>query len=151
MLGFLHLTGHPLSSKLFFFYLVIQILGFLIFTSQFSSSFVECVLLQYHPVYDNVFNFLCIELEYLTMQYWATSASSLSVLVFLCMVIWRSPDRTRLPYSRSVMDAKLSLSGIVLFAVVCCVSIAATSHTGEFVILHPFLLFLSLIIFCDVM
>ncbi|KAK4607523.1 hypothetical protein RGQ29_001389 [Quercus rubra] len=70
------------------------------------------------------------ELEYLTMQYWATSASSLSVLVFLCMVIWCSPDRTCSPYSRSVMDAKLSLSGIVLFAVVCCVSIAATSHTG---------------------
>ncbi|KAK7844225.1 dolichol kinase evan [Quercus suber] len=70
------------------------------------------------------------ELEYLTMQYWATSASSLSVLVFVCMVIWCSPDRTRPPYSRSVMDAKLSLSGIVLFAVVCCVSIAATSHNG---------------------
>ncbi|XP_050282621.1 dolichol kinase EVAN isoform X2 [Quercus robur] len=70
------------------------------------------------------------ELEYLTMQYWATSASSLSVLVFLCMVIWRSPDHARPPYSRSVMDAKLSLSGTVLFAVVCCVSIAATSHTG---------------------
>ncbi|XP_030958909.1 dolichol kinase EVAN isoform X1 [Quercus lobata] len=69
------------------------------------------------------------ELEYLTMQYWATSASSLSVLVFLCMVIWRSPDHTRPPYSRSIMDAKLSLSGTVLFAVVCCVSIAATSHT----------------------
>ncbi|KAL4611510.1 hypothetical protein ACB092_08G129000 [Castanea dentata] len=70
------------------------------------------------------------ELEYLTMQYWATSASSLSVLVFLCMVIWGSPDRTRPPYTRSLVDAKLSLSGIVLFAVVCCVSIAATSHTG---------------------
>ncbi|KAK9999403.1 hypothetical protein SO802_019006 [Lithocarpus litseifolius] len=70
------------------------------------------------------------ELEYLTMQYWATSASSLGVLVFLCMVIWRSPDHTRPPYSRCVMDAKLSLSGTVLFAVVCCVSIAATSHTG---------------------
>ncbi|KAM4084102.1 hypothetical protein ACB094_08G106600 [Castanea mollissima] len=70
------------------------------------------------------------ELEYLTMQYWATSASSLSVLVFLCMVIWGSPDRTRPLYTRSLVDAKLSLSGIVLFAVVCCVSIAATSHTG---------------------
>ncbi|XP_075636298.1 dolichol kinase EVAN isoform X2 [Castanea sativa] len=70
------------------------------------------------------------ELEYLTMQYWATSASSLSVLVFLCMVIWGSPDRTRPPYTRGLVDAKLSLSGIVLFAVVCCVSIAATSHTG---------------------
>ncbi|KAM4096476.1 hypothetical protein ACJW30_08G107700 [Castanea mollissima] len=70
------------------------------------------------------------ELEYLTMQYWATSASSLSVLVFLCMVIWGSPDRTRPRYTRSLVDAKLSLSGIVLFAVVCCVSIAATSHTG---------------------
>lgn len=68
------------------------------------------------------------ELENLTMQYWATSASSLGVLVFLCLVISRSSDTTR--YSSSVMDAKFSLIGIVLYAAVCCVSIATTSHTG---------------------
>jgi dolichol kinase len=85
-----------------------------------------------------VFNFIFIELENLTMQYWATSTSSLGVLVFLCLVISRSSDTTR--YSSSVMDAKFSLIGIVLYAAVCCVSIATTSHTGEFVILHSFLL-----------
>lgn len=70
------------------------------------------------------------ELEYVTVQYWATSASSLGVLVFLYIVISRATDNMRPPCSRISLDAKLSLSGVVLYSVVCSVSLATTSHTG---------------------
>jgi dolichol kinase len=85
-----------------------------------------------------LFNFHCVELEYLTLQYWATSASSLGVLVFLYIVISRATDNMRPPCSRISLDAKLSLSGVVLYSVVCYVSLATTSHCGELVILHSF-------------
>ncbi|KAE8037782.1 hypothetical protein FH972_010344 [Carpinus fangiana] len=69
------------------------------------------------------------ELEYLTVQYWATSATSLGVLVFLYIVISHATDNMG-PRSRVSLDAKLSLSGIVLYSAVCSVSLATTSHTG---------------------
>ncbi|KAJ7947862.1 dolichol kinase EVAN [Quillaja saponaria] len=64
------------------------------------------------------------ELEYLTLQYWATSASCLSVLIFLCLIIWRSPSL------HSDWGLKFSLSWILLDAVVCSVSVATSSETG---------------------
>jgi dolichol kinase len=98
-------------------------------------------------MYLTLFNFHCVELEYLTVQYWATSATSLGVLVFLYIVISHATDNMG-PRSRISLDAKLSLSGIVLYSVVCSVSLATTSHTGEFLILHLlFFIFLTSVVF----
>ncbi|KAI4334352.1 hypothetical protein L6164_019054 [Bauhinia variegata] len=67
------------------------------------------------------------ELQYLTLQYWATSASCLSVLIFLGLVLWRTP------FSRSDWGLRFSLCFGFLQAVFCCVSLAATPENG----LHP--------------
>ncbi|KAH7542681.1 dolichol kinase EVAN [Ziziphus jujuba] len=66
------------------------------------------------------------EFEHLTMQYWATSACCLSVLIFLCIILWRAPEN-RHP---RVWDAKLSLSCMVLYIALCCVSLGTISVTG---------------------
>jgi uncharacterized membrane protein len=69
------------------------------------------------------------------------------VLVFLYIVISHATDNIG-PRSRISLDAKLSLSGIVLYSVVCSVSLATTSHTGEFLILHLlFFIFLTSVVF----
>nr|XP_028944414.1 LOW QUALITY PROTEIN: dolichol kinase EVAN [Malus domestica] len=61
------------------------------------------------------------ELESLTMQYWAASASCLCVLI-LCITIRRSSENMP-PPSRSIWHAKFSLSCIVLHTAVCCVTL----------------------------
>ncbi|XP_062007346.1 dolichol kinase EVAN [Rosa rugosa] len=71
------------------------------------------------------------ELESLTMQYWAISASSLSVLIFLCITIWCAPGNKPPPSLRSVWHAILSLSCIVLHTAVCCVTLGTSSLTSS--------------------
>ncbi|KAH9700427.1 Dolichol kinase EVAN [Citrus sinensis] len=71
------------------------------------------------------------ELEHMTMQYWATSASCFGVLIFLCLVVLSTPNTKRFPRSFSVWDATLSIFCVATYAVTCCVSLAAISHTGS--------------------
>ncbi|KAH9660585.1 Dolichol kinase EVAN [Citrus sinensis] len=71
------------------------------------------------------------ELEHMTMQYWATSASCFGVLIFLCLVVLSTPNTKRFPRSFSVWDATLSIFCVASYAVTCCVSLAAISHTGS--------------------
>ncbi|KAL5565764.1 hypothetical protein UlMin_028928 [Ulmus minor] len=78
------------------------------------------------------------ELEHLTMQYWATSACCLGVLVYLCIVIWRAPDIVHSLGLRSVWNANFSLSCIVFYAALCCVSLGTISLTGFNTVLKSF-------------
>ncbi|KAJ0084819.1 hypothetical protein Patl1_30610 [Pistacia atlantica] len=71
------------------------------------------------------------ELEHMTMQYWATSASCFGVLIYLCMVMQRAPKPMHPPQSNSASVATWSLICIVLYAVTCCVSLATISQTGK--------------------
>ncbi|KAF7823354.1 dolichol kinase EVAN [Senna tora] len=64
------------------------------------------------------------ELQYLTLQYWATSASCLSVLIFLSLV------SRRVPFKRSDWCVRLSLCFSLLQAVACFVFFTATSENG---------------------
>ncbi|KAG6631856.1 dolichol kinase EVAN isoform X1 [Carya illinoinensis] len=76
------------------------------------------------------------ELQYSTVQYWATSASCLSVLVFIYIIMMRAPDGTQHPGSHCSLDAKFSLCGILICVVACGVSLLTTSHTGFIMILN---------------
>ncbi|XP_035541321.1 dolichol kinase EVAN isoform X2 [Juglans regia] len=76
------------------------------------------------------------ELEYSTVQYWATSASSLSVLVFLYIIMLHAPDSTQHPGSHSSLDDKFTLCGMLVYVVACGVSLLTTSHTGFIMILN---------------
>ncbi|KAL6223210.1 hypothetical protein ACLB2K_006599 [Fragaria x ananassa] len=71
------------------------------------------------------------ELESLSMQYWAISASSLSVLIFLCITIWCAPENKPPPSLPSFWHAILSLSCIVLHTAVCCVTLGTSSLTSS--------------------
>ncbi|XP_050373254.1 dolichol kinase EVAN [Argentina anserina] len=73
----------------------------------------------------------CQELESLSMQYWAISASSLSVLIFLCITIWCAPVNWPPPYLRSVWHTTFSLSCIVLHTAVCCATLGSSSLTSS--------------------
>lgn len=77
------------------------------------------------------FSFFFVELEHLTMQYWATSACCFSVLIFLYLVLRRAPENVREPASLSVWHAKFSLSCIFLYTALCCVSLGTISLTGK--------------------
>ncbi|TXG73800.1 hypothetical protein EZV62_002379 [Acer yangbiense] len=69
------------------------------------------------------------ELEHMTMQYWATSASCFGVLMFICIVMWRAPKATHCRGSYTVWDL-ISLFCIISYALTCCVSLSAISLTG---------------------
>ncbi|XP_044475542.1 dolichol kinase EVAN [Mangifera indica] len=71
------------------------------------------------------------ELEHMTMQYWATSASCFGVLIYFCIVMHCASNAMHLPQSYSVRGATWSLICIVLYAATCCVSLATISHTGS--------------------
>ncbi|XWS29011.1 hypothetical protein CRYUN_Cryun25bG0120100 [Craigia yunnanensis] len=70
------------------------------------------------------------ELEHMTMQFWATSACCCGVLIFFSIVIWCAANNKNPHFSCSVCDAKFSLSCVLLYSVVCCISLATISHTG---------------------
>ncbi|BBH05012.1 phosphatidate cytidylyltransferase family protein [Prunus dulcis] len=70
------------------------------------------------------------ELESLTLQYWATSASCLSVLIFLCITLWRAPENMPPPPALNVWHAKFSLSCIVLHTAVSFVTFGTVSLTS---------------------
>ncbi|CAN6559868.1 unnamed protein product [Malus baccata var. baccata] len=69
------------------------------------------------------------ELESLTIQYWAASASCLCVLIFLCITISCASGNTA-PPSRSIRHAKFSLSCIILHNAVCCLTLGTVSLTS---------------------
>ena len=71
----------------------------------------------------------------MTMQFWATSACCCGVLIFLSIVMWCAANNKNPHFSCSVWDAKFSLSCVVLYSVVCCISLATISHTGKLVVL----------------
>ncbi|PPR93850.1 hypothetical protein GOBAR_AA26821 [Gossypium barbadense] len=71
------------------------------------------------------------ELEHMTMQFWAASACSCGVLIFLFIVAWCAANKKNPHFSCSVWDAKFSLSCVILYSAVCCISLATISHTGE--------------------
>ncbi|XP_012471591.1 dolichol kinase EVAN isoform X1 [Gossypium raimondii] len=70
------------------------------------------------------------ELEHMTMQFWAASACSCGVLIFLFIVTWCAANNKNPHFSCSVWDAKFSLSCVILYSAVCCISLATISHTG---------------------
>ncbi|EOY34458.1 hypothetical protein QUC31_018434 [Theobroma cacao] len=70
------------------------------------------------------------ELEHMTMQFWATSACCCGVLIFLSIVMWCAANNKNPHFSCSVWDAKFSLSCVILYSVICCISLATISHTG---------------------
>ncbi|TYI48863.1 hypothetical protein E1A91_D13G277100v1 [Gossypium mustelinum] len=70
------------------------------------------------------------ELEHMTMQFWAASACCCGVLIFLSILMWCAAYNKNPHFSCSVWDAKFSLSCVILFSVVCCISLATISHTG---------------------
>ncbi|XVF20293.1 hypothetical protein REPUB_Repub11eG0185500 [Reevesia pubescens] len=70
------------------------------------------------------------ELEHMTMQFWATSACCCGVLIFLSVIMWCAANNKNPQFSCSVWDAKFSLSCVVLYSVVCCISLATISHAG---------------------
>ncbi|MBA0582674.1 hypothetical protein Gorai_024809, partial [Gossypium raimondii] len=67
----------------------------------------------------------------MTMQFWAASACSCGVLIFLFIVTWCAANNKNPHFSCSVWDAKFSLSCVILYSAVCCISLATISHTGE--------------------
>ncbi|KAK4856523.1 hypothetical protein QYF36_018447 [Acer negundo] len=69
------------------------------------------------------------ELEHMTMQYWATSASCFGVLMFICIVMWRAPKTTHRHGSYTFWDL-ISLFCIISYALTCCVSLSTISLTG---------------------
>lgn len=70
------------------------------------------------------------ELEYLRLQYWATTASCFSVLVFLCFILRYQSNSTNSFSLHSYWETKLNISFITLYAAVLCVSFTAKSFNG---------------------
>nr|GMD69479.1 dolichol kinase EVAN [Ipomoea batatas] len=64
------------------------------------------------------------ELEYLKVQYWITSAICFSVLVFLCLALFRQPC------CRHYINSSCIISCICLYIGVCCFYCSLTSHGG---------------------
>ncbi|KAF4360340.1 hypothetical protein G4B88_000014 [Cannabis sativa] len=70
------------------------------------------------------------EFEHLTMQYWAASACCLGVIVLLCVLISNTPSNTHPLALHSARHAKFSLTCIVLYTALCCVSLGTISLTS---------------------
>ena len=70
------------------------------------------------------------------MQYWATSACCLGVVLLLCMLISDAPSNMPPRGLHSALHAKFSLSCIGLYTTLCCVSLGAISLTGEYLFLN---------------
>ncbi|XP_062082198.1 dolichol kinase EVAN [Humulus lupulus] len=70
------------------------------------------------------------EFEHLTMQYWAASACCLGVIILLCMHISYPPSNVHSLILHSTWHAKFSLSCIVLYTALCCMSLGTISLTG---------------------
>ncbi|KAL3518422.1 hypothetical protein ACH5RR_021011 [Cinchona calisaya] len=70
------------------------------------------------------------DLDYLQLQYWATSASCFIVLVFLHNILQRQDHRVPSVSYRCNWKTKFSLSFVALFAGICCIAFSAKSHFG---------------------
>ncbi|XP_002523693.2 dolichol kinase EVAN [Ricinus communis] len=80
------------------------------------------------------------ELNYLAMQYWATSAICMSVLIFLCSVMRYSMDNQEDHPQHRPSDAKFSLSCILLCATIFVLFTIGMQTTLElmWVLFHGF-------------
>lgn len=79
----------------------------------------------------DVLGFCFIELEHMTMQYWATSASCFGVLLFIYIVMRCAPKATtRRGGEFTVFDA-ICLFCMISVAATCFVSLASISLTGS--------------------
>ncbi|KAM7279430.1 hypothetical protein ACFE04_006564 [Oxalis oulophora] len=70
------------------------------------------------------------ELQHMTMQYWATSASCFAVLIFICTLMWSAQNNTHAPHYAILKNKKFALSCIAFYMGMCYVSLATISHTG---------------------
>ncbi|XP_076946458.1 dolichol kinase EVAN-like [Bidens hawaiensis] len=78
------------------------------------------------------------DVEFTRLQYWATSASCLFVLVFLRLTFQRESNKKKSVSVNSGWNTKFIISSIIAFAVLCCLSIAAKSSTGSYMALTLF-------------
>ncbi|KAI3743234.1 hypothetical protein L1987_60940 [Smallanthus sonchifolius] len=78
------------------------------------------------------------DVEFIRLQYWATSTSCLCVLVFLCYIFHHEFDKTKPVSLNSGWNTKFSISSIALFAALCCLSFAAKSSSGPYMALTLF-------------
>ncbi|CAK9165873.1 unnamed protein product [Ilex paraguariensis] len=72
------------------------------------------------------------ELEYLRLQYWATSACCFGVLFFFYFIVPHLPNDNHSISFHSDWSTKFSLSFIALYAAVFCVSFATKFHCGGY-------------------
>ncbi|KAL8089887.1 hypothetical protein AgCh_039372 [Apium graveolens] len=70
------------------------------------------------------------DLEYLRLQYWATTASCFSVLVYLCFILCHKFNQSHLFSLHGYWRNKLNIGFIALCAALFCVS-TAKSFSGE--------------------
>ena len=76
---------------------------------------------------------LYIEIHFVALQYWAASATSFAVLVFLCFTLLR-----RAPLSRRDWGLGFGLCFLFLQASLCFLALTSTSsQSGKHVYLHP--------------
>ncbi|KAK1426274.1 hypothetical protein QVD17_14944 [Tagetes erecta] len=75
------------------------------------------------------------DVEFIRLQYWATSTSCLCVLVFLCFIFRHDLDKAKPMYLKSGWNTKFSISSTTLFAALCCLSFAAKSSSGSYMAL----------------
>ncbi|KAI3738671.1 hypothetical protein L2E82_28751 [Cichorium intybus] len=76
------------------------------------------------------------EVEFIRLQYWATSTSCLCVLIFLSFMCHHESKKTKSVSFHSDCHMKFSISSIALFTAVCYLSFSATSSTGWYTILN---------------
>ncbi|KAI7746279.1 hypothetical protein M8C21_024353 [Ambrosia artemisiifolia] len=77
------------------------------------------------------------DVEFIRLQYWATSTSCLCVLVFLCFIFGHESNKAK-SVSFNGRHTKFSISSIALFAALCCLSFAAKSSSGAYLALTLF-------------
>lgn len=81
---------------------------------------------------NKLFNVIPAEIEHLTMQYWTTSACCVSILIFFSLVIWRACESKRPPCWSSDWHGVFGFSCLVLYTVLCCMSLGVISRTGKY-------------------
>ncbi|KAK9068629.1 hypothetical protein SSX86_012744 [Deinandra increscens subsp. villosa] len=75
------------------------------------------------------------DVEFIRLQYWATSTSCLCVLVLLCFIFRHEFNKTKSVSFSSGWSTKFSISSMALFAAMCCLSLAAKSSSGSYMAL----------------
>ena len=114
-------NSHSLNFILKVFILIHFCSRYVVIDACFIIIYLE---LQYAISWCVKFEFI-IEIQYLTLQYWATSASACSVVLFLAFA-----RRRRAPSSPSHWGVRFSLCSIFFQALVSVAALATTSQIG---------------------